>query len=123
MRLASAALASTLVSLSLICCIDPATAQRSRVAARSEFAKQNDTCFQCHSALNPGLAQEWLASAHGQNGIGCYDCHKAEKTDSDAFEHNGATIAVMSRRKIAPVAIRMKSISRREATTLGPVIF
>ena len=96
MRLAATVLASALVTgLSVICCIDPAAAQRGKVAARSEFAKQNDTCFQCHSALNPGLAQEWLASAHGQKGVGCYDCHRAEKTDSDAFEHNGATIAVI----------------------------
>ena len=67
MRLAATVLASALVTgLSVICCIDPAAAQRGKVGARSEFAKQNDTCFQCHSALNPGLAQEWLASAHGQ---------------------------------------------------------
>ena len=64
MRLASIVFASALLTgFSLICGIDQAMAQRGRAAARSENAKQNDTCFQCHSALNPGLAQEWLASA------------------------------------------------------------
>ena len=61
----------------------------------ADTAKQNQTCLQCHSALNPGLVAEWRASAHAQSNIGCYDCHRAEKTDSDAFEHNGATIAVI----------------------------
>src|SRR3974390_1535102 len=64
-------------------------------ASAQDLAKQNETCLQCHSAMNPGLVEEWRASAHSQNNIGCYDCHRAEKTDADAFEHNGATIAVI----------------------------
>jgi hypothetical protein len=45
--------------------------------------------------MNPGLVEEWRASAHAQHDVGCYDCHRAETADADAFEHNGATIAVI----------------------------
>jgi Cytochrome c554 and c-prime len=45
--------------------------------------------------MNPALTEEWHAGAHGQKGVNCYDCHRAEKTDVDAFEHNGATISVI----------------------------
>jgi len=61
----------------------------------AELQKQNQTCLQCHSAMNPGLVGEWRASAHAQNNVGCYDCHRAEKSDVDAFDHNGATISVI----------------------------
>ena len=36
-----------------------------------------------------GLAEEWHDSAHGEKGINCYDCHKANKNDPGAFDHNG----------------------------------
>jgi predicted metal-binding protein len=41
------------------------------------------------------LVQEWHDSAHGQQGINCYDCHKANKDDPGAFEHNGFVIHVI----------------------------
>ena len=46
----------------------------------------------------PALArvgEEWRLGAHGQKGVNCFDCHRAEKGEPDAFEHNGATIAVI----------------------------
>jgi hydroxylamine dehydrogenase len=39
--------------------------------------------------------QQWATSRHAANGIGCFECHHAEKTDVDAFEHNGFTIALL----------------------------
>ena len=52
-------------------------------------------CLSCHQDNNPGLYQQWKNSAHGDNDIGCYDCHAADPEDADAFEHNGATIATL----------------------------
>jgi hypothetical protein len=72
-----------------------ATAQQSTAPAAVDMQKQNQACLQCHSGMNPGLVEEWRASAHAQHNVGCFDCHRAEKTDADAFEHNGATIAVI----------------------------
>ncbi len=52
-------------------------------------------CVNCHSQENPGLYSEWNNSQHGQNGVNCYDCHKAEESDKDAFKHHGKNIAVL----------------------------
>ena len=87
MRIISSALASVLIPGMMLALSSSVSAQ--------DLAKQNETCLQCHSGMNPGLVEEWRASAHAQNNVGCYDCHRAEKTDVDAFEHNGATIAVI----------------------------
>jgi formate-dependent nitrite reductase cytochrome c552 subunit len=32
---------------------------------------------------------------HGDNDVGCLDCHKADADDTDAFDHNGETIAII----------------------------
>ncbi|MDA8165288.1 MAG: multiheme c-type cytochrome [Desulfobacteraceae bacterium] len=54
-----------------------------------------DACVSCHEKQNPGLYQQWKNSKHGQNGISCLDCHKAEKGDVDAFTHEGVLIATL----------------------------
>lgn len=46
-----------------------------------------EVCIQCHKETSPGIYRQWRQSAMGQAGVNCYDCHKAEKTDPDAFEH------------------------------------
>jgi hypothetical protein len=87
--------AFVIVGASLALLSGAALAQQPTSPSAVELRKQNETCLQCHSAMNPGLVEEWRASAHAQNNVGCFDCHRAEKTDVDAFEHNGATIAVI----------------------------
>ena len=52
-------------------------------------------CESCHAKTNPGLYMQWKNSGHGKNDIGCLECHGAEKSDIDAFEHQGATIATL----------------------------
>ncbi|PLX40659.1 MAG: hydroxylamine oxidoreductase [Deltaproteobacteria bacterium] len=54
-----------------------------------------DKCTSCHEKKNPGLFLQWKNSAHGENGIGCIDCHEADPADVDAFKHNGSTIATL----------------------------
>jgi hypothetical protein len=73
----------------------PAKAAAKHAALQTQLSQQNQACIGCHSALNPALVTEWRESAHAQKNIGCFDCHKADKADADAFEHNGATIAVI----------------------------
>ena len=46
-----------------------------------------EVCIQCHRETSPGIYHQWRQSAMGQAGVNCYDCHKAEKSDPDAFEH------------------------------------
>lgn len=54
-----------------------------------------EDCVSCHQEKNPGLYQQWKNSKHGENGIGCIDCHQADTKDVDAFDHYGATIATL----------------------------
>ena len=42
-----------------------------------------NTCATCHTAIdnkNHDIANQWLASVHGQNGIGCAACHGGDPT-------------------------------------------
>ena len=64
-------------------------------AARTWGSTEGQVCIRCHTAQNAGLVEEWRLGAHGQRGVNCFDCHRAEKGEPDAFEHNGATIAVI----------------------------
>ncbi|ABK45516.1 conserved hypothetical protein [Magnetococcus marinus MC-1] len=56
---------------------------------------ENAKCAECHMKESPGLWKQWNESQHGQNGVGCLDCHKAAEKDVDAFEHKGQNIAVL----------------------------
>ena len=60
-------------------------------------AAQSNDCIKCHVEMNiaPTAIQEWQASKHAENGIECLVCHQADKSDIDAWEHEGFTIAVI----------------------------
>ncbi|MFT7668721.1 MAG: hydroxylamine dehydrogenase [Planctomycetota bacterium] len=42
-----------------------------------------------------GLYQQWGSSKHYRGNVGCYECHRAEQGDVDAFNHYESTIAVI----------------------------
>ncbi len=65
------------------------------VAAGSGYGQTKENCITCHQKTSPGIYNQWLNSAHGENDITCSSCHAAESTDVDAFEHHGATIATL----------------------------
>ncbi len=47
---------------------------------------ETNTCYACHSAIAPpqrAIADKWKASVHGQNGIGCADCHGGDPTSDE----------------------------------------
>ena len=58
-------------------------------------AKEGEACVQCHTGQNVALVEEWRLGAHGQAGVNCFDCHRAEKSDPDGYDHNGAMIHVV----------------------------
>jgi len=44
------------------------------------------TCFACHAAIDNkqhDITTQWSASVHGQNGIGCADCHGGDPTSDE----------------------------------------
>lgn len=52
-------------------------------------------CVDCHKQANPGIIDHWKGSKHAHSGVGCVDCHRADKDDADAFAHYGQTIAAI----------------------------
>jgi hydroxylamine dehydrogenase len=52
-------------------------------------------CVDCHLQNTMGLVEHWKDSTHAESGVGCVECHQAEKGDADGFEHYGAHIAVI----------------------------
>lgn len=45
-----------------------------------------DTCYTCHTAIDNtqhDIAQQWKDSVHGQNGIGCANCHGGDSTSDE----------------------------------------
>ncbi|MBI5506984.1 MAG: hydroxylamine oxidoreductase [Deltaproteobacteria bacterium] len=56
---------------------------------------ESAACVTCHDDLQPGITAQWKESGHAGAGVGCYECHRAEKGEPDAFEHYDATIAVI----------------------------
>lgn len=53
------------------------------------------SCVECHRKSSPGIIDHWTGSTHAVKGVGCVECHQAEKGDADAFDHYGALIAVV----------------------------
>ena len=52
-------------------------------------------CLSCHEQKTPVIAAQWADSKHSQLGVGCYECHRAEEGDADAFKHEGKLIATV----------------------------
>jgi hypothetical protein len=52
-------------------------------------------CVECHQQSNPAIVAHWTGSTHARKGVGCVDCHQADKDDADAFHHYGETIATV----------------------------
>ncbi|PLY03823.1 MAG: cytochrome C552 [Desulfuromonas sp.] len=63
-------------------------------ASDPRFSKETRECIECHTDMR-GLVKQWEDSAHWNAGVGCYECHKANKKDKDAMKHNGYTIAII----------------------------
>jgi len=55
----------------------------------------NKSCVECHSKDSPALVMEWKYSMHARVGIGCIECHTADKDEIDAWLHEGAYISVL----------------------------
>jgi hypothetical protein len=52
-------------------------------------------CVDCHGQSTPALIEHWKGSIHAEKGVGCYECHQADKSEVDAFEHYGYSIATV----------------------------
>ncbi len=62
---------------------------------KAVVTKVNKDCVDCHNVKTPGIVGQWKESLHSKSGIGCMDCHSAEKTDPDVYKHEGVLIATI----------------------------
>lgn len=53
------------------------------------------SCVECHEKSSPGIIDHWKGSTHSVKGVGCVECHQAQKGDVDGFDHYGALIATI----------------------------
>jgi len=64
-------------------------------AEKQAVSKEGKSCIGCHNDLSPSQVKEWQQSSHAKKGVDCFSCHKAEKNDPDAMDHNGYTISLL----------------------------
>ena len=64
-------------------------------AKTAPLSKEGKECVRCHKELSPSFVREWELSSHAKKGVDCYSCHRAEKGEPDAMEHNGFLIAIL----------------------------
>ncbi|MEN8130528.1 MAG: multiheme c-type cytochrome [Pseudomonadota bacterium] len=92
----SEAVLAILVSVLAIIVLNPAHAARPSGEIGKDWGDpKGKVCVECHRSVSPGLTAEWNASQHGQSGVNCLDCHKADPKDKDSFSHNGANISII----------------------------
>lgn len=61
----------------------------------SEFTKETKECVSCHKKESASVVQMWGDSKHYRAKVGCYECHKANAGDKDAFMHNKYRISTI----------------------------
>ncbi|MCP4702350.1 MAG: hydroxylamine oxidoreductase [Gammaproteobacteria bacterium] len=59
------------------------------------LSKISAICVSCHVEDNRGLYQQWGRSKHYGANVGCYECHRAEPGDADAYMHKKYLISVI----------------------------
>ena len=52
-------------------------------------------CMTCHKEKSLGLYNQWYKSQYAKHNVTCLDCHKAAEGDADGFMHEGALIATL----------------------------
>lgn len=65
------------------------------VNAPATLSKESYACLACHAKENPALYQQWGQSKHHRANVGCYECHRADPKDPDAFQHDDFWIATI----------------------------
>ena len=59
------------------------------------ISPESAKCIECHKKDNYALYQQWGASKHFRGNVGCFECHKANEGEPDAFIHYEARIATL----------------------------
>ena len=64
---------------------------------RPFVSAENKKCIDCHTAKDVAVGgiNDWKVSRHAPKGIGCVECHRAEKGETDAYDHEGFLISTL----------------------------
>ncbi|TKB74742.1 MAG: cytochrome C552 [Nitrospira sp.] len=64
---------------------------------RPMVSAENKRCIDCHMAkdISVGAINDWKESRHAPKGIGCVECHRAQKEDADSYEHYGSLVSTL----------------------------
>ena len=53
----------------------------------AKLINKSSHCIECHQDDTPAIFEQWLASTHARVGVGCADCHGANRGEAGAFLH------------------------------------
>ncbi|MEZ6136645.1 MAG: multiheme c-type cytochrome [Pirellulaceae bacterium] len=65
------------------------------IAHQVSIPANSKACVDCHRQSSPGIIDHWTGSTHAEKGVGCVECHRAQKEDADGFNHYGELIATV----------------------------
>jgi hydroxylamine dehydrogenase len=88
-------MAAPLLFLLVLLAAPPGSAPPPPPRPLAEAGDENAQCVSCHEQKTPVIVAQWKDSTHARLGVGCYDCHKAEPADADAWRHEGKLIATV----------------------------
>lgn len=87
------------ITAAAIALLRVAGAEESVIAGAGYFLPQmtaeSKACADCHKVQSPAIYEEWGSSKHFRGNIGCFECHRAEPDDPDAWLHEGQYISVI----------------------------
>ena len=78
---------------------------------RPFVSAENKRCIDCHTAKDVAVGgiNDWKVSRHAPKGIGCVECHRAEKGEADAYDHEGFLISTL----VTPPEWRSQALRQR----------
>ena len=74
---------------------EPVSANPLQAFGPAQLSEASLECIDCHRKETPAIYQEWGDSKHYRGNVGCYECHKAERNDVDAYDHYDFRISVI----------------------------
>ena len=70
--------------------LEPEEMSLAQLAQVNEASAQ---CVKCHQNESAGVLDQWAMSKHAEKGVGCMDCHRAERGDVTAWNHEGTYVS------------------------------
>ena len=84
MRINTLYLLRSFVSLCLLLALALVLPAQSITTTTAQTSDETARCLACHAPRQIKLVETWETSSHAKNGVGCYECHKADPKDTAA---------------------------------------